>query len=255
MSSDLLIWFAVTAVFIALSFSFHSAKLIKSNIISHFIIPLLFMYIVLAWFPEQISIVWLQRLGGFIIFLTAAVILYNFLLESASKFKSIFSKDSFSKFAPPYVSELCRAMVVLTTRKLGGLAVIERKDDLDPLLGGGVAFDAQVKSEIVVALFEKSSTVHDGAMIIRDGRISRVKAVLPNSLDTTIPLYMGTRHRSAIGITERSDAIALVASEERGEFGVAYRGRFVKPASHKELLKTVDQALRRRRLIKTAADN
>jgi DNA integrity scanning protein DisA with diadenylate cyclase activity len=152
------------------------------------------------------------------------------------------------RILPEYAVEICRAMDILSARRLGGLIIIERKDRLDSLVGGGFAFDSEIKAEVVAALFEKTSSVHDGAIIVRYGRIARVKAVLPVSSNRGIPSHMGTRHRSAIGITENSDAIALVVSEERQEQSIAFRGCLLKAGSSKDLMKLLFKALKGRKL-------
>jgi DNA integrity scanning protein DisA with diadenylate cyclase activity len=248
MSTEFLVWITALAALEMLYLVLRGEKLLRWKVVTRFIIAFLLACAALLVFPAEIPAKYLRYPAAFIVLFTAAFILYSLLAELIGKIKNTVSSNSFGKEAPSYVSELCRAMAALTTRKLGGLVVIERKDNLGNLMGGGVAFDAEIRAEIVVALFEKNSSVHDGAMIIREGRVAKVKAILPHNLDASLPLSMGTRHRSAIGITEKSDAIALVASEERGEFGVAYRGSFVKPASYKELVKTVDRALARKRI-------
>jgi len=159
------------------------------------------------------------------------------------------SEKRLIKSLPEYLLEVCHSMGDLARTRTGALIVIERKDSLVGQISGGLAFDAEIKQEILVALFSKLSPVHDGAVVISDGRIRKVKGILPLKTDSVLPMGTGTRHRSAIGITEKSDAIALVVSEERGELSVAYRGNLIRAKSGKDFLKLVQAAYKGKELI------
>ncbi|MCM8775581.1 MAG: DNA integrity scanning protein DisA nucleotide-binding domain protein [Candidatus Omnitrophica bacterium] len=152
---------------------------------------------------------------------------------------------------PDYAKVVCRAMDELAKRSIGALVVIEGKQPLEPLIRGGMPFDADIREEIFLSIFSTSSPIHDGALLIRQGRIKAVKVILPSSAQN-IPLGVGTRHRAAIGITERTDAIALVVSEERGKMSLAYRGVLVPAASLQELYRLLHRSLARKK-IKAAA--
>jgi DNA integrity scanning protein DisA with diadenylate cyclase activity len=155
-----------------------------------------------------------------------------------------------------HVSEICRAAFFLAERKVGGLIVIERRDDLDKHIGGGLKFDADVRAEVLAAIFAKESPVHDGAVVVSRGRIKRLKGILPIRTNVSIPLGIGTRHRAAIGITERADAVSVVISEERGEVSVVFNGILVKCASEREIAGAIREAVkdRYRRSGENAAD-
>lgn len=135
---------------------------------------------------------------------------------------------------PDYIKELYSAMQRMASRHLGALILLEKKDVLQDSVGSGLAFESDVKADILVALFEKNSPVHDGALIIKNGSIAMVKAILPIKTRAPMPLGVGTRHRAAIGITEHTDCIALIVSEERSEISIAYEGALIKPASDTE---------------------
>jgi uncharacterized protein (TIGR00159 family) len=106
----------------------------------------------------------------------------------------------------------------------GALIVIVRRDSLSELITTGVQLDGQVSAEVLEAIFQKSSPVHDGAAVIDGDRIVRVSAILPLTQRTNVPEEYGTRHRAAMGVTERSDALAIVVSEERREVTVMWEG-------------------------------
>lgn len=163
--------------------------------------------------------------------------------ELARSLSEAGAAGKYEKKTPPYVKELCRALGVLSRAKTGALIVIEAKDEIARCISGGLSWDADLRSEILIALFQKDSPVHDGACIVRDGRITKVKAILPLA-DDNIALTFGTRHRSAIGISRACDAIALVVSEERGAVSIAYRARHLNVRSSTELYRYLYHALR-----------
>lgn len=100
---------------------------------------------------------------------------------------------------------------------LGALIVITRRDSISELVEGGVAIGAAVSSELLYAIFEKLSPLHDGAVIIEDGRLVSANVVLPLTRSQEVPNSYGTRHRAAMGLAERCDALVVVVSEERSE--------------------------------------
>ncbi|MBU2541683.1 MAG: DNA integrity scanning protein DisA nucleotide-binding domain protein [Candidatus Omnitrophica bacterium] len=163
--------------------------------------------------------------------------------------RSILTGKDFSMQLPDYLLEICKAMEFLASRKVGVLIILRRKDKLDEYMDSGILFDAQIKSEIVIALFSSASPVHDGAVVIFNGRIRRVKAILSIRTDTEVPMGIGTRHRSAIGITEKTDAIALVVSEERGEISIVSQGCLIKVDSLKELYRLIKKALKGKSIV------
>ncbi len=105
----------------------------------------------------------------------------------------------------------------LAAARIGALIVIARRDSLRELVSGGIALGAQVSSMILSAIFQKTSPLHDGAVLIEGDVISRAGAVLPLTLREDVPAEYGTRHRAAMGIADRCDALVVVVSEERGE--------------------------------------
>lgn len=112
----------------------------------------------------------------------------------------------------------------LASGYIGALFVIVRKDPVDELIQGGAVLGADVSNLLIHSIFQKSSPLHDGAVIVEGGRIQRAGAVLPLTQREDIPLEYGTRHRAAMGLAERTDAVVVVVSEERGEVTVM-RGR------------------------------
>ncbi len=109
---------------------------------------------------------------------------------------------------------------------IGALIIIEREMSLTDIVKSGETIDARISTELIKNIFFKNSPLHDGAMIISHGRITAVGCILPISHSLHIPKDLGLRHRAALGITQQSDAIAIIVSEETGAISVAMQGEF-----------------------------
>jgi uncharacterized protein (TIGR00159 family) len=133
------------------------------------------------------------------------------------------------------VEEVAHAAFELAQRRIGALIVFKRQDILEDYLKGGVPLDGRVCYEILSSIFLPQSPTHDGAVVIQGGRIISMGCYLPLSDNPILPQKYGTRHRAGIGITERSDAIGLIISEERGEISLAIEGQIQQIASPDEL--------------------
>jgi len=129
----------------------------------------------------------------------------------------------------PVIQALCAAAQRLSDRRHGALIVIEREVGLQEYADTGVPLDALVSSELLVQIFYVKTPLHDGALILRGGRVAAAACVLPLSSSSALTdRSMGLRHRAAIGITEVSDAVAVVVSEESGAVSVAHNGRIIR---------------------------
>ncbi len=117
----------------------------------------------------------------------------------------------------------CRDMA---RAKTGALIVIQRSDNLQQYIESGDVINADVSTRLIENIFFKNSPLHDGAMIVADGRIKAAGAILPVSQNPDVPKYLGLRHRSALGISERTDALVVVVSEETGTISLARDGKF-----------------------------
>ena len=126
------------------------------------------------------------------------------------------------------VSEIVRAMSNMARKKIGALIIVERHTGLGDVLESGTRVDAQISAPLIENIFEPNTPLHDGAMIIRNRRIESAACILPLSEDPTIRRDLGTRHRAAIGITETSDAVSLIVSEETGIISMAREGRLTR---------------------------
>ncbi|HSR11947.1 MAG TPA: diadenylate cyclase CdaA, partial [Thermodesulfobacteriota bacterium] len=133
------------------------------------------------------------------------------------------------------VEEVAHAAFELAQRRIGALMVFRRQDALEDYLKGGFPLDGRVCYEILSSIFLPQSPTHDGAVVIQGGRIISMGSYLPLSDNAALPQKYGTRHRAGIGITERSDAVSLIVSEERGEVSLAVAGQIRKVENPEEL--------------------
>ncbi|MBR5738928.1 MAG: diadenylate cyclase CdaA, partial [Lachnospiraceae bacterium] len=122
------------------------------------------------------------------------------------------------------IEAIVSAMTLLGRNKIGALIVIERKIDLREFVNTGITLDAKISAALLEQIFEHNTPLHDGAVIIRNNRIVSATCYLPLSQNMTISKELGTRHRAGLGISEVSDCITLIASEETGFISIAENG-------------------------------
>lgn len=123
-----------------------------------------------------------------------------------------------------YLREVAAAIAQLSHQRIGALIVIQRDNSLDYLLEVGTEIDAKVTAELIASIFFPYSPIHDGAVIIQHGKLTRAGCLLPLSQDPTLSKSLGTRHRAALGLSEQTDAVVLVVSEESGCISLAQGG-------------------------------
>lgn len=138
-------------------------------------------------------------------------------------------ESSFLKnFAPAEelksLEEIVKASISLANKKIGALIVIERDTSLTDYVEVGTSLDAKVSKELLLSIFHPSSPIHDGAVVIRGNRIVAAGCFLPLTLGTDLSKSLGTRHRAGIGLTEETDTVAIIVSEENGTIAMAING-------------------------------
>jgi diadenylate cyclase len=131
-------------------------------------------------------------------------------------------------------SEIVLAATTLSTRRVGALIVVERLHGLRNYIENGIALDANVSYDLLINIFMPDTPLHDGAVIIQDDRIAAAACFLPLT-----PKEYGTRHRAALGITEETDALAVVVSEETGVISVAFNGELIRDLDSNSLRNTL----------------
>ena len=150
-------------------------------------------------------------------------------------FTSSKQKDKDSKEVKQMIMPLVMASINMSRQKVGALVVLERTATLDDIVATGDKIDANINQRLIENIFFKNSPLHDGAMIISDKRIKAAGCILAVSHDLSIPKELGLRHRAAMGISQETDAVAVVVSEETGSISVAIKGRFRLRLSAEEL--------------------
>ena len=135
------------------------------------------------------------------------------------------------------------AAASLASKRLGALIVIERGMGLRSFCDTGIALDALVSYDLLMNIFTRRSPMHDGAVIIADGRIKAASCYLPLTMNASLSRTYGTRHRAAIGITEESDALTIAVSEERGSISLTENGKIREDLDARSLEELLHQAL------------
>jgi diadenylate cyclase len=133
------------------------------------------------------------------------------------------------------IEEVITAAGMLAKARVGAIVVFEREIGLRNYIESGIPLDAAVSYDLLTTIFQPTTPLHDGAVIIQENRIAAAACFLPLTVSPKIDRDLGTRHRAAIGLTEESDAIAVVVSEERGEISLALQGRIERRLSPDDL--------------------
>jgi uncharacterized protein (TIGR00159 family) len=185
----------------------------------------------------------LQELGTVLIILIIVVFqaeirqaLYRFSL-----LRNLFEpreKEQHSHF-----QQIAETLFKFAEKRTGALLVFKRSDSLADLMLNGVRLDCEITPQILEAIFADNTPLHDGAALIKDGRIALASCHLPLSSNPDLPQHLGTRHRAALGLSERTDAIVLAVSEERGEVSLAEAGDYRKMSSPAELVIALEQRI------------
>ena len=137
------------------------------------------------------------------------------------------------------LSTITDAAQTLADRHHGALIVLERQTGLQEFVESGVQLDAETSFELLVTIFNPNTTLHDGAVIVREGRVLAAACVLPLSTAFLADRQLGLRHRAGIGVTEESDAIGVIVSEERGAISITHNGRIIRNLDAKRLQKVL----------------
>ena len=138
------------------------------------------------------------------------------------------------------ITEIERAILNMSIRKIGALIVFEKKTGMREVIESGTTLDARISSEMIENVFFPNSPLHDGAMIIKEDKIKAAGCFLPLSDNKTISSELGTRHRAALGISEISDAVVLIVSEETGVISKAFEGTITRYIDRKALRKALE---------------
>ena len=159
------------------------------------------------------------------------------------------------EIAAEQIRIVAHAGFMLARQRIGALIVVEQQTGLREYVESGTALDARLSSDLLLAIFNKTSPLHDGAVIVRDLLIEGASCFLPLSDNTlSVDRHIGTRHRAAVGLTEQTDAVVVVVSEESGLISVARAGRLSVPIDDEERLRRVLSACLRPTRRRTQAE-
>jgi uncharacterized protein (TIGR00159 family) len=155
----------------------------------------------------------------------------------------LFGSSERSEHAQAF-EEISEAVASLAAKNVGALIVLEREVGLNDYIEVGTHLDASVTRELVESVFLPHSPIHDGALVIQKGRVAAVRCFLPLSEEPTVSRNLGTRHRAALGITEQTDAVAVVVSEEHGRISLVVRGKIDPVADKAQLQASLEKLVR-----------
>ena len=189
-------------------------------------------FALLYWLAVNGGLVTLEFvLRGALLYIGVAIIVLfqseirQALITFGNRFRVPFTRRQRGQFGESIYDNIVLAATSLASTKTGALIVIERNVGLRGIVEAGVQLDAELSYDLIVAIFNPAAPLHDGAIIIRGDRIASAACFLPLSLNPMLSKDLGTRHRAALGITEDSDAVAIVVSEETGLISFVRAGR------------------------------
>jgi diadenylate cyclase len=189
-------------------------------------------FALLYWLAVYQSLATLEFiLRGALLYIGVAIIVLfqseirQALIRFGNRFRLPFTRRHRGQFGESIYDEIVLAATTLASTKTGALIVIERNVGLKGIVDAGVRLDAELSYDLIVAIFNPAAPLHDGAIIVRGDRIAAASCFLPLSLNPQLSKDLGTRHRAALGVTEDSDAVAIVVSEETGLISFVRAGR------------------------------
>ena len=165
------------------------------------------------------------------------------LINFGNRFRLPLTRRHHGQFGEGVYDEIVLAATTLSSTKTGALIVIERKVGLNNVTDGGVKLDAELSYDLFVSIFNPTTPLHDGAVVVQRHRIAAASCFLPLTLNPRLSKDLGTRHRAAIGVTEDTDAVAVVVSEETGLISFVQDGQIKRGLDATKLRAAIFQAL------------
>ena len=241
---DLLDIFIVAILFFGASFLFRGTQAVA---LLRGLLIIVTLLLVMAAILQLQALGWLLSNGLTVLAVAIPVVFQPELrraLEQVGRGTQLFNKQAPDDTRVMVINEICRAAEKLSERRHGALIVLQRNSSLDEFVRTGVRLNSDVTAEILLTIFWPKTELHDGAVIIDNhGKLASAAAVLPLTASRNLPNpKMGTRHRASLGISEVSDAICIVVSEETGKIAITNTGRMI-PRLDSERLRQVLNAL------------
>lgn len=213
-------------------------------VLTGFVVVLVSM-ILLTQVLQLTTLNWLlQRFSGFLV-IAFVVIFQPEIRRALAELgkQNVFSGSTSNK---SMIDQLVTAVEHLGERKIGAIIAVEREIGMRSIVDSGTSLDSRVTSEMLATIFYPQTPLHDGGVIIRGDRIIAAGCVFPLSQRDELSRSLGTRHRAAIGVTEETDAVVVVVSEETGSISLAYKGRLSRGLDADRLLRMLSTILIRR---------
>ena len=208
------------------------------------IVSIMVMFVI-AVILEMNTIIWIAQNVVYIGLIAVIVVLQPELrkaLETLGKknFIKAFLPTEFSRadeglFSDQTIKEIAKACVEMSKVKTGALIVVAQNDVLTEYENTGIEVDAVVSSQLLINIFEHNTPLHDGAVIVRGNRIKSATCYLPLSDNMQLSKDLGTRHRAGVGISEATDGMTIIVSEENGKISVAYKGELIRNLKQEDI--------------------
>ncbi len=241
-------WVDVLDIFLVTLIVYRVLLLIKGTRTVQIMVGFVFLGLVF-WLANKFEIRTLRALLSYVfdnLFIILVLVFQQEIRRGLSRFGQtpLFSLGAASVEAS-IVEEIIRAAVSLANRKIGALIVIENNADVLEFVESGTLVDAILDRDVLTSIFMPVSPLHDGAVIIRKGRLHMAGCFLPLTLNPSISKAVGTRHRAAVGLTEETDAICVVVSEENGSISLASQGKIAHNLEASQARKEILEALKK----------
>jgi len=206
----------------------------------------LLMILLSQFIAQWLQLTVLQSMGRVLLLLWSVFFVLIFQPEFRNMLSRVSKLPLFSLILKPavseekmYINELIDAVVEMSSKRIGALIVFEKNTDIRNYIENEVVLDADITRELIVTVFSLNTPLHDGAVLVRNGRLYAARCVLPLTDSGNIPKEYGTRHRAAVGLSELTDAGVIVVSEETKNISYAYRGQFLSRGMNKNELKDI----------------
>lgn len=225
-------------------------RLLRGNIAFNIFIGLVTIYVI-WWLVNQLEMDLLSAVLGQFVSVGVIIIIIifqpevrrfllflgNTTLRQRSNFLGRIIDRNFesSEQRERHVQAIKNAMLRMSRRKTGALIVLADDINLDGLISAGVPMEAAISEQLIESIFNKASPLHDGAVIIENGKVKTASAILPVSENPNLPKSAGLRHRAAVGITEKAQVASFIVSEENGNISYAVDGRLRRKITEEEL--------------------
>lgn len=217
-----------------------------AGIVKGFLFFFVFAFVIVMWLTQLFQLVHIRYILESILPYLALAVIVIFqpeLRRALIKLGQNPFLESFMSRESNVLDEIEKAATRLSKNRIGALMAIEREVSLGSYAEGGVRLDAEVSSELIETVFFTGTPLHDGAIIIQNQKIAAAGCLFPLTDNPDVAKTLGTRHRAGIGITEESDAITVIVSEETGNISVGFRGRLTHDLDREGLRKLLREIL------------